>query len=109
MRTTAPATSGRGALRRKRENCFLAAWILIVGGACAGGEARRSAPERAPRYRVEYATYFGGSSWEQPREIIPLPDGSAVIGGQTSSSDLAVTKGEHSRNDFTIQHDRSPP
>jgi len=67
--------------------------ILIAGNACLGGAAGPGAPERASRYRVEYATYFGGSEWEQPREIIPLADGSAVIGGQTSSSDLPVTEG----------------
>ena len=64
----------------------IAAAAFVLGGACLAG-----AQERALRYRVEYATYFGGSHWEQPREIIPLPDGSAVFGGQTSSSDLPVS------------------
>jgi len=89
METAVSAVSSR--------NAVLAAWVLIAGGICLGDEAGSSAAKRSARYRVEYATYFGGSQWEQPREIIPLPDGSAVIGGQTSSSDLPVTEGAPQR------------
>ena len=45
------------------------------------------------RYRVDYATFFGGSEWDQPREIIVYDDGSVLIGGQTASPDLPVTEG----------------
>ena len=41
----------------------------------------------APRYQVEYATYFGGKPFDQAREIIVYPDGSVLVGGQTKSSD----------------------
>jgi len=97
MGTTALASSSRGAVSRKRKNCFLAGWILIMARACLGGQVGQAAPQQVPRYRVEYATYFGGSEWEQPREIVSLSDGSAVIGGQTASSDLPVTEGAAQR------------
>ena len=29
-----------------------------------------------PRYEVAYATYLGGSQWDQAREVISFPDGS---------------------------------
>ncbi|KPK82660.1 MAG: hypothetical protein AMJ81_09595, partial [Phycisphaerae bacterium SM23_33] len=72
---------------------MLAVGLLAAGGAAVGGESGSAAPQEVLRYRVEYATYLGGSEWEQPREIIPLADGSAVIGGQTASSDLPVSPG----------------
>ncbi len=45
------------------------------------------------RYEVEYCTYFGGEQNEQIREVIVYDDGSVLVGGQTSSSDLPVTEG----------------
>lgn len=36
---------------------------------------------------------LGGSADEQAREVIPLADGSLLIGGQTASDDLPVTPG----------------
>ena len=44
-------------------------------------------------YELTYSTYFGGSAYEQLREVIPLPDGSVLVGGQTHSDDLPVTPG----------------
>jgi hypothetical protein len=44
-------------------------------------------------YRIAYATYLGGRADEQLREVISLPDGSILVGGQTSSHDLPVTPG----------------
>ena len=43
--------------------------------------------------KVAYATYIGGSGGEQLREVIPLPDGSVLVGGQTNSTDLPTTEG----------------
>ena len=40
----------------------------------------------APRYQVEYATYFGGKAFDQAREIMVYPDGSVLVGSQTKSS-----------------------
>lgn len=42
-------------------------------------------------YRIAHSTFFGGSEWEEAREIIVLPDGSAIIGGQTKSFDMPIT------------------
>jgi hypothetical protein len=46
-----------------------------------------------PRYRIAYATYLGGPEWDQAREIIVYPDGSALIGAQACSATLPTTPG----------------
>ena len=68
---------------------LVAVWVWSPSVAAAEG---RLAPA-AGRYRVAYATFLGGSQWDQPREIVPCPDGSVLIGGHTSSPDLPVTSG----------------
>ena len=60
--------------------CVLACWAA----------ASRAAE---PRYKIAYATFLGGREGEQLREVIPLPDGSILVGGQTNSPDLPVTPG----------------
>jgi len=45
------------------------------------------------RYKIAYATYLGGSAWDQAREVIPGPDGSALIGAQACSADMPTTPG----------------
>jgi hypothetical protein len=45
-----------------------------------------------PKYEIAYATYLGGSSWDQAREIILYPDGSVLVGAQTSSNDIPTTE-----------------
>jgi len=72
---------------------LLAVGTLVIGGACFGGNEGTGTSEKPLRYRVEYATYLGGSECEQPREVFALADRSVVIGGQTSSSDLPVSAG----------------
>ena len=69
--------------------------LIIAGFVClpraiAAEKPRAVAPGR---YRIAYATFLGGSQWDQPREIIPLPDGSVLVGGHTSSPDLPATEG----------------
>ncbi len=44
-------------------------------------------------FQKAYATYLGGSAWEEAREVIPFADGSVLIGAQTSSSDMPTTEG----------------
>ena len=46
-----------------------------------------------PRFKVEYATYFGGAWWDQAREVIVYPDGSVLVSGQSASSNLPTTEG----------------
>jgi hypothetical protein len=64
---------------------LIAALLLASAPADAAGEAYR--------YRVAWATCIGGSGDEQIREVIPCPDGSVLLGGQTNSPDLPVTDG----------------
>ena len=45
------------------------------------------------RYEIAYATYLGGDQWDQAREIILCPDGTVLIGGMTSSSNMPTTAG----------------
>lgn len=45
------------------------------------------------RYSIGYATYFGGSEYEEAREIQIWEDGSILVGGQTYSTNLPVTPG----------------
>lgn len=44
-------------------------------------------------FRIAYATYLGGRGAEQAREVIPYKDGSALVGGQTDSTDFPTTEG----------------
>jgi hypothetical protein len=48
---------------------------------------------RNARYEIAYATYLGGDQWDQAREIVPCPDGTVLIGGMTSSSNMPTTSG----------------
>ena len=43
------------------------------------------------RYDIAWASYVGGSGWDQAREVIPYPDGSVLVGAQTNSPDFPVT------------------
>lgn len=60
------------------------------------------------RYEIAYASYLGGEQWDQAREVIPYPDGSVLIGAQTSSSDMPTTDGaiqtEYAGDDPNIGH-----
>jgi arylsulfatase A-like enzyme len=53
------------------------------------GTGKRSAYS----YRIGWATRFGGSEWEEAREVIELADASVLVGGQTASDDMPVTPG----------------
>ncbi len=44
-------------------------------------------------YEIAYATYLGGSAWDQAREIIPQKDGTLLVGGMTASSNMPTTPG----------------
>ncbi|MHC4974579.1 MAG: hypothetical protein ACYTG3_19870 [Planctomycetota bacterium] len=62
--------------------------LLVPAVTCLGGE------DPAPRrYDLAWTVLLGGSADEQAREVIPLADGSLLIGGQTASDDLPVTPG----------------
>ena len=61
-------------------------WVLAAAVA-----ADKAAPP--PRYRIAYATYLGGSAWDQAREVIVHRDGSVLVGAQTASPSMPVTPG----------------
>jgi len=67
-----------------------------------------SAVAATPRYRIEYATYFGGKAFDQAREVIVYPDGSVLVGGLTASSGLPTTEGvvqpQYSGDDPALGH-----
>ena len=66
-------------------------WMCLAGVYQAGcmAEGAREAYE----YRISYAAFFGGEENEEAREVILLPDGSVLFGGQTKSPDMPVTLG----------------
>ena len=45
------------------------------------------------QYELGFATVFGGPEREEAREVIVLPDGDILVGGQTASPDMPVTPG----------------
>ncbi|MFH1719971.1 MAG: alginate lyase family protein [Planctomycetota bacterium] len=59
----------------------------------AGVSAAEGKENTLGHYEVAYCTYIGGDQNEQLREVILYDDGSVLVGGQTSSSDLPVTDG----------------
>jgi hypothetical protein len=63
---------------------------LAVGVSCG---QREDEPLARRGYDVAYATYLGGSMWDQAREVIPYPDGSVLVAAQTSSADIPTTEG----------------
>lgn len=63
---------------------------LAVGVSCGQQNADAVALKG---YDIAYATYLGGSMWDQGREVIPYPDGTVLIGAQTSSEDIPTTEG----------------
>lgn len=46
-----------------------------------------------PSFEIAWSTYLGGSQYDDLREIIPLADGSLLVGGQTMSDDFPATPG----------------
>jgi len=67
---------------------------VLTGAAFADERAAPSGGLTDPvRYRIEWATYLGGSEYDDLREIIVGEDGTVLLGGQTMSPDLPVTAG----------------
>ena len=75
----------------KKQLCMVLS-LCMLGLATGVASAAEQGPT-TPRFRIEYATYIGGTGAEELREVIPFDDGSALVGGQTSSPDLPVTRG----------------
>ncbi len=71
-----------------------APWLPVVAlvAACASGLAAQKVPSK-PRYRIEYATYFGGKAWDQARE---------ATSRQVVFSDLRRTTSSMSTTSFAL-------
>lgn len=82
------AAAGLGARALGCAAVLAAAGTTPLSGATAGEPARA-----APRHRIAWAARFGGEGWEEAREIRVLPDGSVLVGAQTSSAGMPVTPG----------------
>lgn len=63
-----------------------AVWLSTGSASAANRQTSKNA-----RYEIAYATYLGGDQWDQAREIIPYPDGTVLVGGMTSSSNMPTT------------------
>jgi hypothetical protein len=74
---------------------LIALATAVLGGAAAAAEdAALAGGSALPiTYRTEWATYLGGSEYDDLREILVGDDGSLLVGGQTVSPDLPVTTG----------------
>lgn len=81
----------------------LCALILFIGALLAEEGAMTK-----PRYEIAYATYLGGNRGAGAREVIPYPDGSVLIGAQTTSTDMPTTPGvvqsEYAGDDPALGH-----
>ena len=81
----------------------IAVWNLM-----GWAKAENRQMTRRTRYEIAYATYLGGDHWDQAREIIPYHDGTVLVGGMTSSSDMPTTPGvvqpEYAGDDPSLGH-----
>jgi hypothetical protein len=80
-------------LPRRRVTLVAAAVIASFVLAFAGQSPAQPTSPGSPRYQIAYATYLGGSAWDQAREIIVYPDGSVLVGAQSCSSGMPTTPG----------------
>jgi hypothetical protein len=71
------------------------AWLCVLGAAIVSSSstAQEKTLTATFRYRIDFSTLLGGSEYDDLREIIPLADGSLLLGGQTVSPDFPVTEG----------------
>ena len=67
--------------------------LFVICNMVASGQDQRTSPAAQLKYKLEWATFLGGSEADDLREIIILPDGSLLLGGQTVSADFPVTQG----------------
>lgn len=81
--------------------------LLVTAGALTANGAGSAAGEGS-RYRLAWATFVGGSAWDQLREVIPYPDGSVLVGGLIKSAGLPTSEGslqpEYAGDDPALGH-----
>ncbi len=82
--------------------------VLIVVVIVSAATLVLQAQEAPQSYRIEWATYVGGSAWDQLREVIPYPDGSVLVGGLIKSAGLPTSQGavqaEYAGDDPALGH-----
>jgi len=66
-------------------------WVCFALSICVS--CQRVEAEERLEYTIAYATYLGGSEWDQAREAIPGTDGSVLVGAQSSSPDMPTSAG----------------
>ena len=73
---------------------------ILACGADSGPIQSPSPPPLSPNsaYRVEYATYLGGSGFEEIREPLLLTGGRLLIGARTLSQNMVTTGGAFQRS-----------
>ncbi len=96
-------------MRKTHRFALCCAWAVLAAWPVGTCVAQGSQPTSdGPRYVIRYATYFGGNAWDQAREVIPYADGSVLVGGMTSSSNLPTTAGvvqpEYAGDDPSLGH-----
>jgi hypothetical protein len=96
-------------MTRSARHIWLLSWPVIVVGCLMGSAgAENQQARRKNRYEIAYATYLGGDHWDQAREVIPYPDGTVLVGGMTSSSNMPTTPGvvqpEYAGDDPSLGH-----
>jgi hypothetical protein len=64
--------------------------VLVVAAILASAAAGLAAEGR---FKIAYSTYLGGNHWEEAREVIAYPDGSALVGAHVCSKGLPTTPG----------------
>ncbi len=84
--------------------------VALAAVAITGVVGVRAQPAaNGPRgYAIAWATFVGGSAWDQLREVIPLPDGSVLVAGLIKSAGLPTTAGaiqaEYAGDDPALGH-----
>ncbi|MGD9496986.1 MAG: hypothetical protein AB7Y46_11865 [Armatimonadota bacterium] len=85
--------------------------VVLVLAAITGlvmGVRAQPAPGQRPGYEIAWATFVGGSAWDQLREVIPFPDGSVLVAGLIKSAGLPTTagavQGEYAGDDPALGH-----
>ena len=70
---------------------WLTLFAMAPGAALIGARVGSAqVPPATARFRIAYATFLGGTGWEEAREAIPDADGSVLVGAMVVSKDLPV-------------------
>ena len=71
--------------------------LLSAVAVCLSAPSALPAPSQAATYSVAFSTYFGGSDFEQVRDVTTDSAGNVYITGGTGSPDFPTTAGAYQR------------